>query len=200
MRFKLSNSGGTPITVRDRATGQEARAEAAPDEPTYDDGYRQGWADQQQEASATILALQEQLEALGERLPKALQEVHEQLASQYCAAVTNLSFSIAESIVRHEISRATITPVVVRDALALVPPGDQPRLRLNPTEAQLFRDQPDVLPPGAPVPVPDASLQPGEAILDCQHGYLDATLATRFEQIRHTLDIALEASDDAQGA
>ena len=142
-----------------------------------------------------------------ERLAKAVGELRrtgERLAEQTTADALELAMLIARRIIEGELKTnpAALTGLI-RSAIARLGEARKVQLRLHPTDAANVQAAGDAGPLGA-VSVarveirPDASLSPGDCIVDGEQGTVDGRVATRMEEVRRILTRALSEEGGAR--
>lgn len=132
-----------------------------------------------------------------ETLVSSLQVERERWLADWEAAAVLLSVSIAEKIIRRELSqRPALAGDLIRQALRLVAGHSQVKLRLNPQDlTELQSGQCDVAQCLSHLPdtvlVPDEAVSPGGCIVETLHGVIDARIETQLQRI---VDELLEAA------
>ena len=169
-------------------------------------GYAVGWAQGRQEAEVRARAERDQLAAETRQAIAAQEAVLTQALSAVADSVTRLegrlthavqgledeivaaAFELAQAIVGRELSvvgeagsRATMAR-----ALALAPAGRPAVVKLSPADAALLAGTSTV--DGREISViADASLQPGDAVVECDATTVDARLAAAVQRAKETL-------------
>jgi flagellar assembly protein FliH len=129
-----------------------------------------------------------QQKALLERISLAVADIaslRTRIREQAEADLVKLSLAIARRITHREMS---IDPNallgVVRSALSKIPVGELTKIRLHPSCAAVVRFQLESLRTPATVEVEaDASLEPGDLLLETSGGLLDASIDTQLREI-----------------
>lgn len=136
-----------------------------------------------------------------ERISAAVEVLHLQaecLAEQARADALEIAFQVARKILQTELSSSP-EPLfaLIRSALQRV--GDSRRivLRLTPEDAALVAADKERLEAGTVAVarieiVADASLSPGDCMVETDFGKVDGRLATRLEEVRRTVKATLE--------
>jgi len=203
---------GKQTSAATQQQNQAAVSEAAIMQRGYDKGFAAGEAAgvkkgtaigrQQAEAEAAqkYAALQQQYQGIAGEVPAALQQYLEQLEIQMRRELCTLSIAVAETILRHELSRRDLITEVIDAALQPLLSYQDVKLHLCPTDAAKVRQaglssQIEL--------VDDAGLSPGEAMVHSRHGFIDATLRGRLEAMADRLRerlLELETADAANAA
>jgi hypothetical protein len=145
------------------------------------------------------------------RLAKAVAELRwngERLAEQASADALEMALLIARRIIETELkSNPEALSGLIRSAIGRLGESRKVQLRLCPSDAAAVEAAGDGGPLGglaiARVEVrADATLSPGDCIVDGEHGTGDGRVATRLDEVRRILTRALaeEAGDGAGGA
>lgn len=184
MKFR-STDPTVKLSFRDGRDGAARQATlAAPEGPTYDDGYREGWQAREAQAVQELAALSERVQLLTDDLPEALNLALKQLEEQFHQAVCTMAFALAEVIVKREVRQATIVAEVVTDALELLSPGEQPTLRVHPEDARMLAAGAATGGLASMQIVADPALQPGDVLLTCREGFIDGTVRSRTAELQ----------------
>lgn len=182
---------------------EETPPQPDPDLPTYEDGYAAGLQAAQAQHQAEVARLQQQLATVGQQIPAALATYLKQLEQQIREEVCALSLQLAEQIVRVDARRRDQIRHVIDAALAPLLNPHGVKLHCHPEVAHAIASGASDLALSADVMVvPDAGLQPGEALVDSDEGRIDATVAGRLQALRETFLAHLEnlEHDDAADA
>jgi flagellar biosynthesis/type III secretory pathway protein FliH len=139
-----------------------------------------------------------------ERLAKAVGELRrtgERLAEQTTADALEMAMLIARRIIEGELKTnpAALTGLI-RSAIGRLGESRKVQLRLHPSDAANVQAAGDAGPLGgvsvARVEIrPDATLSPGDCIVDGEQGTVDGRVATRMEEVRRILARALSEED-----
>lgn len=164
-------------------------------------GYAVGWAQGRREATESARLLAEETErrqaadearreaehrAAVAALEAAAADLHRTFAAaceQVETRATELAFEITRELVGHEMSVSdSAGEHVVRRAVAALPDTDVARLRVHP----------DLVPAltgiGSHVSViPDASLAPGDVLVEAEHHVVDLRLSSAIDRLREAL-------------
>jgi len=136
----------------------------------------------QREQAERVAALLRQAQAGFDRLEQALAE-----------QVLQLACALARQVVRRELS-TPLPPLrsVAQEALALLIDDGRPAtLRLHPVDAALLAEQAALESHGRQVLVqPDPTLSPGDCVVECAHGGVDARLEQRWQRAVANLGLA----------
>ena len=159
----------------------QAEAELEADE-AYQKGMEEGKANSQVE----IDAIKTQLAQVSEDIPKALNNYLEELEEQMKDEVCTFSLSIAETFIRKEIGNHDILKETINSALSPIMNFKGVTLFLNPEIAELATSSGDFNLPNALAVEGDPQLEPGEAFVETDMGYIDATLKRRLEALRES--------------
>lgn len=167
-------------------------------------GYAVGWAEGRREAraraeedaaAAAELArrAEEQREAEHRAVVEALTLAADELRAaigEACARIgdqaTELALAVTEELVGRELRTSTDPGAdVVRRALAAVPDGGAPQVRLHPSVAAspALADLTD----RGVVVVPDPGLEPHDAVVETDDTVVDLRVATALERLREVL-------------
>jgi flagellar assembly protein FliH len=164
-------------------------------------GQRDGLASAQQliETRAVAIAAQQTQEKLRTALPafqnlaKSLEVERDRWMTHWEAAAVELSATIAEKILRHELSRRPELAVgIIHEALQLAAGQPQVKLRLHPADIDVLHDCAQeavsrLAPLGDAVLVPDETITRGGCQIETRHGVIDARLETQLARISHEL-------------
>ncbi len=186
MRFRPTDKNAQ-VSVRDRLTGSISSPGAEPDGPTYDDGYRDGYQACEKRLQADIAALRQRLQLVEQRLPHELENAIASLQEQAGQTIVRMAFSLAELLVKRELDRDPLLLGIIDQALDMVPPMETPCLRLHPEDARLFTASATASLTQVEIKS-DAGLRRGDVIVDCQDGFLDATMAARSAELRRLIE------------
>jgi len=158
----------------------------------YDDGYTSGYADGLAEARARTEDLASRLSGLFPQLVEAASALYAREATARVEIedqVINVAFEIAQVLVGHELAH---TEQRGRDALAralaFAPEQGHVLARLHPDDLAAIGDPADLAPGRSVALVPDASLHPGDCIVDIAGCRIDASLDATIARIRAVLD------------
>jgi flagellar assembly protein FliH len=164
-------------------------------------GQRDGLASAQQligERAAEIAAQQTQ-DKLRTALPafqalaRSLEIERDRWMTHWEAAAVELSASIAEKILRHELMRRPeLAKAIVHEALELAAGQPHLKLRLHPADIEVFQDAGQealsrLATVGDAELVPDESIARGGCLIETRHGVIDARLETQLERITSEL-------------
>ena len=132
----------------------------------------------------TLQAQREQAERVAAWLQQA-QAGFDALEQALAEQVLQLACELARQVVRRELS-TPLPPLrsVAQEALALLIDDGRPAtLRLHPLDAALLAEQAALEAHGRPVLVqPDPTLSPGDCVVECAHGGVDARLEKRWQR------------------
>jgi len=142
-----------------------------------------------------------------QRLARAIADLRrsgERLAEQATADALEMALLIARRIIEAELSTgpATLTGLV-RSAIGRLGESRKIQVRLCPADAEAVQaaDGADEALAGmtlARVEIrADATLSPGDCIIDGEHGTVDGRLSTRLDEVRRTLSRALAETEGA---
>lgn len=141
------------------------------------------------------------------RLAKAVGELRwngERIAEQATADALEMALLIARRIIDTELStNQEALPGLIRSAIARLGESRQIHLRLCPADAAAVEAAGDEGPLAglaiARVEIrADATLSPGDCVVDGEHGTVDGRVATRLDEVRRILTRAL-ADEDGTG-
>ncbi|BDG59351.1 FliH/SctL family protein [Caldinitratiruptor microaerophilus] len=147
-------------------------------------GREEGMAAARQEAEAILAAAR----AEAERITAEARARWQQRLAELEPDLVRLALAIARRVLREEIRlRPEAIAGMVAAALEKVRGAGEARLRVNPADAGR-------LAVGAPAPagvavVPDASLAPGEFVVESEHGTVDGRLEAQVAQIAAALGV-----------
>ncbi|MDO9612802.1 MAG: flagellar assembly protein FliH [Serpentinimonas sp.] len=155
----------------------------------WDEGFEAG---QLEGAARTQLELQQQHQQAqreqAERVTAWLRQAQanfDLLEQALAEQVLQLACELARQVVRRELS-TPLPPLrsVVQEALALLIDDGRPAtLRLHPVDAALLGEPAALETHGRPVQVqPDPTLSPGDCVVECAHGGVDARLEKRWQR------------------
>jgi flagellar assembly protein FliH len=158
----------------------------------YDDGYGAGYADGLAEARARTEDLAERLVGLLPQLAAASNALYEREATarnDIEDQVVGVAFEIAQVLVGHELAHSEHAGRdALARALAFAPDQGHVVARLHPDDLAALGD-PDNLALGRSLAVvPDASLRPGDCVVDVNGCHIDARIESALERIRSVLD------------
>jgi len=133
-----------------------------------------------------------------------LRRTGERLAEQATADSLEMALLIARRIIEAELSTgpATLTGLI-RSAIGRLGESRKIQVRLHPSDAEAVEtaEGADEALAGmtlARVEIrADATLSPGDCIIDGEHGTVDGRLSTRLDEVRRTLSRALAESEGA---
>ncbi len=158
----------------------------------YEDGYANGYADGLAEARARTEDLATRLSGLFPQLTEAASALYAREATARVDIedqVINVAFEIAQALLGHEL---THTEQRGRDALAralaFAPEQGHVLARLHPDDLAAIDDPDDLAPGRSLAVVGDASLRPGDCIIDVAGCRIDARLDETLARIRAALD------------
>lgn len=133
----------------------------------------------QQDLDRAVRALAVARTDFAHRNVQALQDANEVLA--------RTALELAEAILGYELAEGTRTArAAIERALSASDPGTLVAVRLNPADIDVLDKEGLDLPAGLPL-LPDASLNRGDAKVDYEHGWLDASLGTALARVRTAL-------------
>jgi flagellar assembly protein FliH len=170
----------------------------------YNIGYEQGHAEGQ---AAAELAMSESVR----RLMALANDAHENHAVFYRSAerqVVDLALQIAQKVVEHEVQNMPDLAIhVIRAALEEMDGRTAVRVRVSPDDEELLRRRwAQVVPAGIGADrielVKDDSVHSGGAIVETNHGQVDAQLETKLAQLGNALwtfvvDVRTPETDEA---
>ena len=168
----------------------------------YNAGFEQGYA------AATAAAEQAMTHSV-RRLAELVGSVQENHASFFRAAerqVVDLALQIAQKVVEREIENMPDLAVnVVRAALEEMDARTAVRVRVNPEDVELLRRRwAQVVPPGIPAErielQPDERVRSGGAIIETNHGQIDAQIESKLAQLGNALWTFVMDVDTSQTA
>jgi flagellar assembly protein FliH len=159
----------------------------------YDDGYHDGAREAQQRADAE---LQQTLETLRAHLQQVIQGVHAQHEAylQHAEAqMLDLALEVARKVVREELKQQPAHVLaIVRDALRRVQGFGRLRIRVNPLDVDLLRqNRPSLLQvvdgvEGIEI-VEDRRVDQGGCVIETEQGVYDARIRTQLGEIERVL-------------
>jgi len=159
----------------------------------YDDGYHDGAREAQQRADAE---LQQTLETLRAQLQQVIQGVHTQHEAylQHAEAqMLDLALEVARKVVREELKQQPAHVLaIVRDALRRVQSFGRLRIRVNPLDVDLLRqNRPSLLQvvdgvEGIEI-VEDRRVDQGGCVIETEQGVYDARIRTQLGEIERVL-------------
>lgn len=183
----------TPVVESDPAESERLRAEAHA--AGYAAGYQEGLAAGRQEGYQAGLAEARQeaarLARAAESLERAMGELDQAVGDELLA----LAIEIARQVVRHELTaRPAVIRAVISEALGHLP-HQHAVIRLCPSDAALVRSEMgELLAHAGHRIVEEASLAPGDCLLEAGGSQIDAATATRWRRVIEAL--GLEAAWD----
>lgn len=157
----------------------QAEAEQEADE-AYQKGVEEGTANCQQE----IDELNAKVVQVSEEIPTSLNNYLEELEEQMKDEVCSFSLSIAEDFIRKEISDKDVFKETIKSALSPIMNYKGVTLFVNPEVAEHAKIDFDL--PNAIKVEGDPQLEIGEALVETEMGYIDATLARRLEELKES--------------
>jgi flagellar assembly protein FliH len=192
--FEVDAPGGVPRAVLDPA---RRAAESA--------GYAAGWAagiaaaravtdaesrvHRQRLAEQTAAARMRSEQAVGalEDAARALRQRSAPVLAELQELIASAAFAIAEAVVGASLADDECRGrAAVARALALVPDSDDVEVALHPVDLEALREAGAEVSPGVRL-VPDADLQPGDAIARCAVTTIDARIAPALDRVRAVL-------------
>jgi flagellar assembly protein FliH len=190
---------GEQLLAQAALEAEEIRRRAHADGLTA--GQRDGLAAAQRliETRAVEISARETQDKLRTALPafqnlaRSLEIERDRWMTHWEAAAVELSATIAEKILRHELSRRPELAVgIIQEALQLAAGQPQVKLRLHPADIDVLQDcGPEALsrlaPLGEAVLVPDETITRGGCLIETRHGVIDARLETQIERITREL-------------
>jgi len=164
-------------------------------EDGYEAGYQEGFEAGLQDSASAIDARERQRSAavadVVERLGLAADRIageHDQIVASIEARIVELACALAETIVGHELS---ISDNLGRDAmvraLRFAPESGHVHARLHPEDAAMLGDVESVLGRRSLTVSADASLAPGDCIVDIDATRIDARIAPALDRIHEVL-------------
>ena len=194
-----------PRTVAEReaekllasATGQAESIREQAHSAGYEAGYQQGLQEGREAAQATITAALDNLarvtQALEEVRANILANMEEELVA-LVAAATDLVLTTPGAVDREVIGQ------VVSQAVRRVAAAGRLTVHLNPADLEMVADlQPSLMQTFSELEhlelVPDPELERGGCLVDSNIAQIDATLATRRDQLLAVLDQALHSGE-----
>ncbi|HTP96757.1 MAG TPA: flagellar assembly protein FliH [Burkholderiales bacterium] len=168
------------------ANARNAQADADKVKHINRQAYKEGYAAGYQEGRNRAHAEAMRVAALAQGIERALSSIDQQVAENLLAC----ALAVAKQLVRQGLRvHPEIVLAVVREALAFVPPfTQQARLVLHPEDAQMVRAHlGEHLAATACAIVEDPSIERGGCRVETSGCEVDATLATRWQQIVATL-------------
>ncbi len=191
----------SPETARQQAESliQQARAEAdAIRQQAYQEGYQAGYKAGEADAHQQLQAdYQQQVDELRQAVNTFLQQLHAEFEA-YLRLVEQemlaLTLEIARKIVRDELRQHPEHVLgVIRDTLRRVQGFGQVRVRVNPLDLELARQNRAHLMAvidsldGLEI-VEDRRVEPGGCIVETPQGIYDARIGTQFEEIERAIE------------
>ena len=167
----------------------------AASEDGYQDGYRAGFESglfdaaeaidaRELQRSAAVANLVDELAAAADRLAAD----HAQVISTIEARIAHLAYDLAEMLVGHELASSNN---LGRDGLAralqFAPETGHVHARLHPDDLEVLGEVTDVLGRRTLTLTADASLHPGDCVVDIDATRIDARIAPAFDRIREVL-------------
>ena len=160
-------------------------------------GQRDGLASAQQliESRAAEMAARETQDRLRTTLPafqalaRSLEVERDRWISHWEKAAVELCATIAEKILRHELSRRPQLAVeIIQEALQMAAGQLQLKLRLHPADIEVLQEVGQealsrLASMGQADLVPDESITRGGCLIETRHGVIDARLETQLERI-----------------
>jgi len=159
----------------------QAEAEQEADE-AYQKGVEEGVANSQEE----IEEHKNKIIQISEGIPASLNNYLEELEEQMKEEICTFSLSIAENFIRKEIADREVFKETVKSALSPIMNYKGVTLFLNPEVAEHASKEFNL--PSALKVEADPQLEPGEALVETDMGYIDATLARRLEELKESFN------------
>lgn len=129
----------------------------------------------------------ERWQALERQLETYLDVVEKKVGEQ----VVNLGVQLAEAILRHQLPDREMLKDILRETLGRITDMEGIKVRMRPEEAELLREMLEE--PGFSslagriVILPDASLEPGDILIENGFGCFDARMSQRLELLKARL-------------
>lgn len=170
---------------------QEARVEAdkVKDE-VREAAFEQGKKEAMSKAASEATALREQARSV----LRQAEEIRRQTLESVEAEIVRLSIEIAEKILSVKLNlHPHVVVEIAKEAIDMLHERDQVVLFVNPAEVPLFEDNKERLlkhlsPKGELHIIGDHDISPGGCIAETEHGRVDATMETRFENLWKSLE------------
>lgn len=155
-------------------------------EQDADDAYQKGVEEGVSNCQGEIEELKNKIAQVSEEIPASLNNYLEELEEQMKEEVCSFSFSIAENFIRKEIADPEVFKETIKSALSPIMNYKGVTLFLNPEIAEHAKKDFDL--PNAIKVEADPQLEPGEALVETDMGYIDATLARRLEELKESFN------------
>lgn len=203
MRLLSDNDNATVVVEEGGADGNvdELIANQGAQASELNEAYERGARETEARCQAQIQDLSTRLEEERARLPATLSAYFEELERQIKEEVCELAFSVAEIIIRDEIKSRSDYAGLIGEALGPVLNLRGVKVHLNPEVLTGVDPEGLGLPPGVEL-TPDPGLGPGEALVECSQGLIDATVKGRLATLKESVKkhIAGKTDDDAENA
>jgi len=183
----------TKVTELEKAMEDAAAAHAeaiaklqADAEQEADEAYQKGVEEGVANSQAEIEEHKNKVIQISEGIPASLNNYLEELEEQMKEEVCTFSLSIAENFIRKEIADSEVFKETIKSALSPIMNYKGVTLFLNPEVAEHASKEFNL--PTALKVEADPQLEPGEALVETDMGYIDATLARRLEELKESFN------------
>ena len=161
------------------------------DQRKIDEGYQIGWKECETKMKNEIAVLQENIDAINNKIPESINIYLEKLEEQLQEEICEIGFSLAEVIVNKEVENKSIIADTIKNITADIVNTKGLKLYLNPTiVSQIENGESDINAKGIEI-LSDTSLGMNDAILETSQGIIDASVATRLKTLKESLNEAL---------
>ncbi len=215
-RFRVTaTDANCAVTVSDAAATNAADGDGD-DAFDRDTVFQEGWDACRAECDPKIAALESQVAALQNELD-TLTVAHTELTQsasrttcdladsvtaymkvledELIDVICDLSFAVADGIIRREAERSTIITDVVREAIAMTVHLTDIKVYLNPEDLEKIESDCGVQIPPSLDMIADPTLDPGELRMDTSQGGIDATIAGRMDALRSHVVTRIKAAN-----
>ena len=159
--------------------------------------YHRGLVDGQRKAEDMLRSeMAGRLQSERERIDKLLTSTSEQLTELYRSsedAIVKFAFGIAERVIRKEVSiDRTMVLGQINEGLRRVLGVETVKVHVHPGDLQLVREQKSIIQASGDsiremIIEGDASLEPGDCVIESEMGNIDARISTQLKQIENVL-------------
>ncbi len=183
----VANSSSNTATSFESTGSLEQRR----DQKKIDEGYQTGWSECEEKMQITISELEAKIHAITLDIPKEINIYTEKLEEEIKEEICNIAFNISKVIINREVENKNILSETIKDITGEILNKENLNLYLNPEIVSLIESGDSDINTKGIVISSDASLELNDARLETSQGIIDASLNTRLETLKDSLNKAL---------